>query len=169
MDTVVRYYEEVELGDEVGPMEVDITDDSVLAFCKVWGVESPNRFTDDKVAKDVRLPGPIVPGIMSMALMARLFADWSSRGTLKHLDVVFRQPVPHERVTITALVTDKREERSSESSGDDEQRAAAPADEGTVDADNVEYLVDCDVYLSNHGGDRLVAGKAIMSLPSQNR
>ena len=137
-----RYFEDVELGDEIGPQERDITTDAVIAFCRLWGTPMPNRFTDKKAAEAVQLTDPIVPGIMGMGMMAQLFTDWSPNGTLKHLDVVFRQPVPHASVVISGVVTDKREEGG-------------------------ENLVDCDVYLSNGASGRLIGGKAIISLPSR--
>ena len=143
-----RYYEEVELGDEIGPLERDITNETVAALCQVWGNPMPNRFTDEEMAKEVGLPGPIVPGVMSMAMMAQLLTHWCSaplaspNGVLKVLDVVFRQPVPHKPVVIAAVVTDKREEGG-------------------------ENLIECDVYMSNEESGRLVGGKAIISLPSR--
>ena len=136
-----RYYEDIELGDEFGPMEKYITDEEVDAFCRLWGAPVPNRFTDEESASRVNLSWPIVPGIMSMAIMSQLFTSWEG-AALKHLDVVFRQPVPHDLVAITAIVTDKREE-------------------------NGEYLAECDVYLSTEENGRLVGGKAIIGLPSQ--
>ena len=136
-----RYYEEIEIGDEIGPVEKYIADEDVEAFCRLWGAPVPNRFTDEDSAALVNLSWPIVPGIMSMAIMSQIFTTWEG-ATLKHLDVVFRQPVPHDVVAITAIVTDKREE-------------------------NDEYLAECDVYLSTEENGRLVGGKAIIGLASQ--
>ena len=136
-----RYYEEIEIGDEIGPVEKYIADEDVEAFCRLWGAPVPNRFTDEDSAALVNLSWPIVPGIMSMAIMSQIFTTWEG-ATLKHLDVVFRQPVPHDVVAITAIVTDKREE-------------------------NDEYLAECDVYLSTEENGRLVGGKAIIGLASE--
>ena len=135
-----RYYEEIEIGDEIGPVEKYITDEEVEAFCRLWGAPLPNRFTDEESAARVNLSWPIVPGIMSMAIMSQIFTAWEG-AALKHLDVIFRQPVPHDLVAITAIVTDKREE-------------------------NDEYLAECDVYLSTEENGRLVGGKAIIGLAS---
>jgi acyl dehydratase len=136
-----RYYEEIEIGDEIGPVEKYITDEEVEAFCRLWGAPVPNRFTDEDSAARVNLSWPIVPGIMSMAIMSQIFTAWEG-AALKHLDVIFRQPVPHDLVAITAIVTDTREE-------------------------NDEYLAECDVYLSTEENGRLVGGKAIIGLASQ--
>ncbi|MCE2404315.1 MAG: MaoC family dehydratase [Dehalococcoidia bacterium] len=135
-----RYYEEIEIGDEIGPVEKYITDEEVEAFCRLWGAPLPNRFTDEESAARVNLSWPIVPGIMSMAIMSQIFTAWEG-AALKHLDVIFRQPVPHDLVAITAIVTDKREE-------------------------NDEYLAECDVYLSTEENGRLVGGKAVIGLAS---
>ena len=135
-----RYYEEIEIGDEIGPVEKYITDEEVEAFCRLWGAPVPNRFTDEDSAARVNLSWPIVPGIMSMAIMSQIFTAWEG-AALKHLDVIFRQPVPHDLVAITAIVTDTREE-------------------------NDEYLAECDVYLSTEENGRLVGGKAIIGLAS---
>ena len=137
-----RYYEEIELGEEIGPLEKTVNPDAVAAYCKVWGRPIPNRFTDVEIAKKVRLSGPIVPGQMTLAMMAQLFVDWSPNVALKLLDVVYRQPVPHGRVLITGLVTDKRYEHG-------------------------EYLVECDVRLSNEEHGTMIGGRAVVTLPSR--
>ena len=137
------YYEDVELGDEIGPLEKTPTDEEVQAFCNLWGNTGPNRFVDPEVAKQVGQPGPIVPGVMSVALMSQLFTSWAPPGVLKKIDVVFRQPVLHAPLKIVALVTDKRVEDG-------------------------ENLVECDIHLMSQDGDRLVGGKVILSLPSHD-
>ena len=136
-------FEDVELGDEVGPLEIEATDDKVASFCRVWEPPVPNRFTDPEVAEKVGLPGLIVPGIMAMAMITRLLTNWAGPGSLKDLDVVFRQPVPHHQpLTILATVTDTRREDG-------------------------ENLVECDVMLTGAQGERYIGGKAVVALPSR--
>ena len=36
-------FEDVELGDEIGPMETEATDEGVEAFCRLWENPKPNR------------------------------------------------------------------------------------------------------------------------------
>ena len=135
-------FDDVELGDEIGPLLIEATDDSVLAFCQVWSSSIPNRFTDQETAEQVGLPGPIVPGIMAMALLTRLLTEWAGPDSLKDLDVVFRQPVPHHQpITISGTVTDTRREEG-------------------------KNLVDCDVMMTGAQGERYVGGRAIVALPS---
>ena len=52
---------DIELGDEIGPLVTEATDDGVASFCEVWGTPTPNRFTDRETAEKAKLPGPIVP------------------------------------------------------------------------------------------------------------
>ena len=135
-------FEDLELGDEIGPLETEVTDESVLAFCQVWDNSIPNRFTDRDTAVEDGLPGPIVPGIMAMAIMTRLLTEWAGPASLKDLDVVFRQPMPHHQpITISATITDTRREDG-------------------------EDLVECDVMMTGAQGERYVGGKAIVALPS---
>ena len=69
------YYDEIELGDEIGPIEKVATDDEVSNFCHVWGAPTPNRFTNADVAAKSGMKETIVPGIMTMAMMAQLLTD----------------------------------------------------------------------------------------------
>ena len=135
-------FEDIELGDEIGPLTLEATDDEVSTFCELWGNPGPNRFTDQAAAEQSRLPGPIVPGVMSMALMGQLLTDWAGPESLKDLDLVFRAPVPHNRpLLVTATVTDTRQE-------------------------NGENLVECDILMTGPAGERYVGGTALISLPS---
>ena len=138
------YFEDVELGDEIGPLETIATDEGVISFCQVWDNAMPNRFTDQAVAEESQLPGPIVPGIMSMGIMARLLTDWAGPEALRDLDLVFRQPVPHNKpLTVSATITDTR------------------VDEG-------ENVVECDILMTGAQGERYIGGKAIVALPSKS-
>ena len=138
------YFEDVELGDEIGPLEKVATDEGVVDFCTLWGNPIPNRFTSEEEAAKAKLPGPIVPGVMSMSLMAQLITDWAGPDGLKDLDVVFRQPVPHNNpLIITGTINDTRQE----------------------DGENV---VQCDVLMTGTEGERYIIGTALVSLPSRS-
>ena len=137
-------FEDVELGDEIGPLETEATDAGVISFCQVWDNPMPNRFTDPEAAQKVGLPGAIVPGIMAMALITRLLTDWSGPGSVRDLDVVFRQPVPHHQpLLVSGTVTDTRQEDG-------------------------ENLVECDVMMTGAQGERYVGGKAVVALPGKD-
>ena len=144
MSTVGLYFEDVEIGDDVGPLQRAVSDDQVVEFVGVWGAESrPSRFTDAEVAREEGLPGPIVPGAMTMALMSQLLTGWSPTVLLKRLDVVFRQMVPHNTpLRIQGIVTDKT----------------------TVEG---EPRVECDVFMESGDGVRLTIGSATVVLPTR--
>ncbi len=136
-------FKDVELGDQIGPLETEATDEGVISFCRVWDNPMPNRFTDPETAKRVGLPGPIVPGIMAMAIITRLLTDWAGMDAVKDLDVVFRQPVPHHQpLKVLATVTDTRQEDG-------------------------ENLVECDVLMTSGEGNRHIGGKAVVALPGR--
>ena len=134
------YFEDIELGDEIGPVEKVATDEAVADFCDVWGAPTPNRFTDLESATKSGMSGTIVPGIMTMVMMAQLLTDWGGPGSIKDLDLVFRQPVPHNRpLILAATITDLREEDG-------------------------ENLVECDILMTGPDGERYVGGKAVVAL-----
>ena len=140
-----RYYDNVVLGEDLGPLEKVVTDEAVREFSAIWrgNAARPSLFTEPEVATRAGLPGVIVPGPMSMAFMAQLLSNWAEGGWVKRLDVVFRQTVPQNRMLrVGGVVTDKNQ----------------------VDGEN---RVECDVYLETEDGNRLVGGQAIILLPTK--
>jgi acyl dehydratase len=136
----VEYFEDVEVGDELADLEVCPTTADVIRYVKVARMES-GRFTDDEYARKEGLPGAIIPGNMSLGFLSRMLTDIFPRGTLKSLTANFRATVPHNIPLIcSGVVTEKQEK-------------------------NGEYLIYCDVLLTNEDGDRYVQGTAIVSLP----
>ena len=136
------YYDDVDLGDEVGPVERVVTDDQVIEFTQVWGrEEGPTRFTSREKAQSEGLPEAIVPGAMNIAIMSQLITAWSPTVRLVKLDVVFRSPVLHNRpLTLRGMITDK-------------------------DIVDGEPQIECDVTMENEEGTPNVIGKATVSLP----
>ena len=138
------HFADIELGDEIGPVELVASDERVLTFCELWGNPMPNRFTDQELAEASGLPGPIIPGVMSMAIMSQALTDWAGPESLKDLDLVFRQPVPHNKpLLISATVTDTRQE-------------------------NGENLIECDVLMTGAAGERYIGGTALLVLPGSS-
>ena len=136
------FFEDLDLGDEIGPLEIEASDAQVATFCGIWDRETPSRFTDPEMAKKTGLPGPIVPGIMSMAFLSQLITDWAPNVSLKKLDVIFRAPVKHkEPINCRGLVTDK-------------------------EVRDGEQCVECDLYIETQQGLRAVTGKAIVMISS---
>ena len=142
MTTDGVYYDDVDLGDEVGPVVRTVSDDQVIEFTQVWGrEEGPTRFTSREKAQSEGLPEAIVPGAMNIAIMSQLITAWSPTVRLVKLDVVFRSPVLHNRpLTLRGMITDK-------------------------DVVDGEPQIECDVTMENEEGTPHVIGKATVSLP----
>ena len=81
------YFEDVEPGYEVGPVVKMPTREQLDAFTTVWGSQT-GRFTSDEAAQKEGFSGVILPGNMSMALLAQVLTEWAgSAGKLKRLEV----------------------------------------------------------------------------------
>ncbi len=142
MNDTELYYEDLDLGDEIGPVPRVVTGEQVLEFVTVSRDEvGPSRFTSAEVAKSEGLPNPIVPGAMNIAIVSQLITGWSPTVTLRKLDCVFRGLVPHNKpLTLKGLVTDK-------------------------DIVDGTPRLECDVTLENEEGTPLVIGKATVIVP----
>ena len=138
-----RYIEDVELGDDVGPMVKKPTRSDLAAFVDVWGTKL-GRFTDDEVAKAEGFTGVILPGNMSMAFLAQLLTEWcGDSGKLKRLEVDFRRSIqPGDTLQCTGIVTDIQ----------------------NVDQEN---QVSMDVYIETQNGERALQGTALVLLPNR--
>ena len=145
MSDAALYYEDIEIGDDIGPYERVVTDEQVNEFNGIRQEDiKPNRFNSAEVAKSEGLPGPIVPGAMNIAILSQVITGWSPDVTLKLLDVVFRQVVLHNiPLQLKGIVTDKN----------------------VVDG---EPQLECDVFIENEEGTRLVIARAIAVLPMRN-
>jgi acyl dehydratase len=137
------YFEDFELGDEVGPMIKEPTREQLDAFTKVWGT-GVGRFTSDEAARAEGFTGVIIPGNMSMAFLAQLLTEWAgSSGKLKRLEVDFRRSVqPGDKLNCTGIITDTQ----------------------TNDGEN---QVTLDVYIETQKGERALQGTALVLLPSR--
>ncbi|HWO94456.1 MAG TPA: hypothetical protein VNL92_06800 [Dehalococcoidia bacterium] len=143
------YGNQVEFGDEIGPLIKAPTTEDVQAFLSAWMTRDASdtsvagRFTDAQAASREGLAGPIIPGNMTQAFLGQLLMDWASPlGRLRSLDVNFRRPAMHgQELKCMGLVTDTREE------GD-------------------FTVVKLDVYAEAANGDRPVQGTAEVVLPT---
>lgn len=92
VDVQTRRFEDIELGDELPEVQPDVTLATVRRFAKASGHYAP-RFTDHEGARKEGLPGAIVPGIMSQALLAALIHRWAPGCRLRKIDTIFRAPI----------------------------------------------------------------------------
>jgi hypothetical protein len=145
--TKTIHLEDVEIGDTVTPQIRRITMDGVKTFwAAIHGpgspmMERPSRFNSVEQAKKEGLPGPVIPGPMIIAMIAKGMTDWTSGVQLKLLDVILRQVVPQEtEFKIYGIVTDK---------------------------DETKHQVEVDIYLEPLEGQPFVRGRAVLGLPSK--
>jgi len=142
------YGDEVEPGDEIGPLLKHPDLEQVRRFLSAGRMGGPGgmagRFTDEAAAQREGLSGPILPGPMSQAFLSQLLTDWAGpQGWLRSLDVNFRRPTRHgEPLKCIGLVTDKQEE------GD-------------------KTLVKLDVFIEDPRGDRPTQGVAEVLIPTR--
>ncbi len=136
------YFEDVDIGDDIGPQERVVDVEQVRRFLSVrGGTPGVSRFTDDDYAKSEGLDGAIVPGAMNITILSQLLTGWAETARLRKLDVVFRGMVPHNKpLTLSGIITDK-------------------------DVIDGEPRIECDVFLQNEEGTRLVIGNAVVTLP----
>jgi len=137
---VVKNFEEVQVGDALGPEEMHLSKDQVRAYARATGMYVP-RFTDDEGARKEGLPGMITPGNMSLAILSKLVTDWvgASGARMVRLGTTYRQPVmPDHTIALHGFVTHKN----------DEDRTA-----------------EMDVWIENEEAERLVIGTATVQFP----
>jgi acyl dehydratase len=129
-----------EIGDAIAPLEVTVTPDEVRRYATVANMPG-QRFFSDEVARKEGLPGQILPGNMSLALLSRALLDWLPGSRMDKLGATFRGIVrPGKPIRITGFVTDTREEGG-------------------------RVVVECDLVLECEG-ERRVTAVAVASLPS---
>jgi acyl dehydratase len=129
---------DAEIGHEIPRLEVVVTGEQVRRYATVAHMPG-QRFVSDEVARKEGLPGRILPGNMSMALLSRLLHEWLPEARLERLGVTFRGIVrPDRSIVCTGFVTDRRET-----------------------GDGIE--LDCDVILEQDG-ERRITGLAVLRL-----
>jgi acyl dehydratase len=129
----------IEIGHEIPRLEITLSGDDVRRYATAANMPGP-RFYSDEVARKEGLPGQILPGNMSMALVARMVSDWLPEARLAKLGVTFRGIVqPAKPIVCSGFVTDRREH-----------------DGGIV--------LECDVILEQ-AGERRITGLAVVELP----
>ncbi len=145
-----RYFEDVEVGDEFVAHQQPTTEHVISFLNNGHSGRRANamsgRFTDPEVAKAQGFPKPLVPGVMSGAMLTRVVTDWMGpMGRIVSLDVSFRRPVLHDdHLRCIALVTD---------AGGEALELGGPG------------LVSLDVTLENERGEKPLQGAAVVELP----
>src|SRR5262245_40498379 len=140
MSGKVVYFEDVDIGDEITPLPMNPTHETIAAYVQACRI-TEKRFTDDAYARNLGMDGIIAPGNMGLAYLSRMINDWAQGAVLRKLDVRFRGFVkPGMLLTCRGLIVAKNMRGSEES-------------------------IECDVFIENENGDRPVAGSATVILP----
>ena len=138
------YFEDVDIGDEIGPVTRTVSDEEVIQFVSIRDEKvTPSRFTSIEFANSEGLDEAIVPGAMNIALMSQVLTNWSETVCLLKIDVVFRGTVPHNKdLVFSGIITDKDETGES-------------------------TKLECDVVMENSDGVKLIIGTGIIALPNK--
>jgi len=136
------YFEDVDIGDEITPLSLHPTRESIGAYVKACNI-TEKRFTDEAYARGLGMDSIIAPGNMGLAFLSRMINDWAEGAVLRKLEVRFRGFVkPGDQLTCKGLVVEKN-------------------------ASGRESSIECDVFIENEHGDRPVTGSATVVLPSR--
>jgi len=106
-----RYFEDVQVNDEVEPVEKMPTADLAVDF---FGRDNPTNpaFADAEAGKRMGVGGALVPGLLKIAWMTQYVNDWAGpAGHLRSLRVAYRRPdVAGRPLVYSGRVVDKRVE-----------------------------------------------------------
>lgn len=106
-----RYFEDVNVDDEMEPAEKLPTADLAIDF---FGRDNPTNpaFADAEAGKRMGVGGALVPGVLKMAWLTQFVSDWAgTEGTVRNLRVAFRRPdVAEHPLVLAGRVVDKRQE-----------------------------------------------------------
>ncbi len=106
-----RYYDDVNVDDELEPVEKLPTADLAVDF---FGRDNPTNpaFADAEAGKRMGVGGALVPGILKLAWMTQFVSDWAGpQSNVRNLRVAYRRPdVAGNPLTLAGRVVDKRTE-----------------------------------------------------------
>jgi acyl dehydratase len=137
--TIFRTADEIEIGDEIGPVTRTPTTAMVQRYAEAVDIKELRFFFDPEEARKNGLERPIVPGPITAGFMTQLLKDYFVGWRLQSMSTTFRTPALHgEPLQIWGTVTEKM-----------------------LEADAA--IVHCDVVAENPRGDRVVVGTATLS------
>ncbi|MDZ7727272.1 MAG: MaoC family dehydratase [Dehalococcoidia bacterium] len=105
------YYEDVNVDDELDPVEQLPTEDKAIDF---FGRDNPTNpaFGDAEAGRKQGFGGALVPGLLKIAWLTNYVGKWAGPDSnLKSIRVAFRRPdVAGNPLTLAGRVVDKRQE-----------------------------------------------------------
>jgi len=136
-ERLAKAFDEVEIGDEIGPVVHIPTAEVVRRYASTVQMID-RRFIDPEVAHQRGFTSPIVPGPLSATLLTQMLTDHFPGWRLRTFNISFRSPVKHgEQLTCWGTVTEK-------------------------DMPEGIPTVHCDVVAETAQGERAVVGSAVL-------
>ena len=137
------YFDDVKVGDELPPLvKGPIQQIQLTRYAGASGDFNPIH-QDDEFAKAAGMGGVFAHGMLSMGFVGQLVTDWAGPGAVRKLGVRFAAIV-RLKDTVTCR-----------------GRVLAKASKDRVN------LVDLEVWAENQKGEKIVTGKATVSLASR--
>src|SRR4249920_3283499 len=104
-----RYFETVQVGEEIDPVERTPTADMAIDF---FGRDNPTNpaFSDIEAGKRLGVGGALVPGLLKLSWISQYVSDWAGKeGHVRNIRTAYRRPDVAERpLTLSGRVVDKR-------------------------------------------------------------
>ena len=137
------YFEDVEEGMELPTVEKNPTTQQLVKYAGASGDYYQIHY-DQGFAEANGLPNVILHGALKNAFLGHLMTNWvGEHGTLRKLSAQYRgMDVPGTPIYAKGVVTKKYVE-------------------------NGENLVECDIWLENHKGEKTTPGSALVALPAK--
>ena len=137
------YFEDVEVGSPIGPVEKDPTTQQLVKYAGASGDFYQIHYDKDFALKN-NLPGIILHGALKNAFLGQLMTDFAGElGWLRKLSVQYRgMDLPGSKVVCKGRVAKKYVEGGN-------------------------HLVDCEIWLENAKGEKTTPGRATVMLPSR--
>ena len=137
------YFEDVEEGMELPTVVKNPTTQQLVKYAGASGDYYQIHY-DQGFAKANGLPDVILHGALKNAFLGHLMTNWvGEHGTLRKLSAQYRgMDVPGTPIYAKGVVTKKYVE-------------------------NGENLVECDIWLENHKGEKTTPGSALVALPTK--
>lgn len=108
---MARYYEDVQVDDELEPLERTPTEDQAIDF---FGRDNPTNpaFGDAEAGRRMGFGGALVPGLLKISWLTQYVSQWAGpESNVKSVRVAFRRPdVAGNPLTLAGRVVDKRED-----------------------------------------------------------
>jgi acyl dehydratase len=137
------YYEDVEEGAAIGPLEKEPTTQQLVKYAGASGDFYQIHYDKDFALKN-NLPGVILHGALKNAFLGQLMTDFAGElGWLRKLSVQYRgMDQPGSKVICKGRVAKKH-------------------------VDGTDHLVECEIRLENAKGEKTTLGSATVILPSR--